>query len=213
MHHLSPAGSAAFDTPDSEALSPNTAGASRISNLHGASRATTGLAFHRGLVVRTGWLRWLSAPQLLPTAWRLRLPLLALGLAMAGVLLLSGLPMGTLALCGTVLGLGLLLVGAFQEWQVTTPLRAVAEAAHRVAAGGATQDLGLNRCDDIGMLARSVHQAGLNQHVRPGEASGLLAACAGPSDGGKVGAPSPGPQAARSRSRFVFYCSAVRGRR
>lgn len=35
-----------------------------------------GLAFHRGMIVRTGLLQWLSALQLLPTAWRVRLPLL-----------------------------------------------------------------------------------------------------------------------------------------
>ena len=38
-----------------------------------------GLAFHRGLIVRTGLMRWASALQLLPTAWRVRLPLLAMG--------------------------------------------------------------------------------------------------------------------------------------
>jgi len=41
-----------------------------------AGRAT-GLAFHRGLIVRTGLMRWASALQLLPAAWRVRLPLLA----------------------------------------------------------------------------------------------------------------------------------------
>jgi aerotaxis receptor len=121
-----------------------------------------GLAFHRGLVVRTGWLRWMSAMQLLPTAWRLRLPLLLLGLAMAAVLVASGLPSGALALCGAVLAVGLLLVGAFQESQITTPLRQVAEMAKQVASGEAARDMGLNRCDDIGMLARCVNQAGLN---------------------------------------------------
>ncbi|MFZ2391998.1 PAS domain-containing protein, partial [Rhodoferax sp.] len=40
-----------------------------------------GLAFHCGLIVRTGLMRWTSALQLLPTAWRVRLPLLLVGAA------------------------------------------------------------------------------------------------------------------------------------
>lgn len=38
-----------------------------------------GIAFHRGLIVRSGLMRWASALQLLPAAWRVRLPLLAVG--------------------------------------------------------------------------------------------------------------------------------------
>jgi aerotaxis receptor len=41
-----------------------------------------GIAFHRGLIVRTGLLRWASALQLLPAAWRVRLPLLGVGVAL-----------------------------------------------------------------------------------------------------------------------------------
>jgi aerotaxis receptor len=42
-----------------------------------------GLAFHRGLIVRTGWLAWTSALKVLPTAWRVRIPMLLLAAAQA----------------------------------------------------------------------------------------------------------------------------------
>ena len=116
-----------------------------------------GLAFHRGLVVRTGWLRWTSALQLLPTAWRVRLPLLALAALMGGGLAASGQP----GLAG-ILAAGLLLADLFIEAQVTGPLARVRCTAQQVASGEAATDLSLDRCDDIGLLARAITQAGLN---------------------------------------------------
>ncbi len=117
----------------------------------------TGLAFHRGLVVRTGWLRWMSTMQLLPTAWRVRLPLLALGALMGAGLAASGQP----GLAG-ILAVGLLLADLFIEAQVTRPLARVRGTAQQVASGEAANDLSLDRCDDIGLLARAITQAGLN---------------------------------------------------
>ena len=43
------------------------------------SRRAAGLAFHRGLIVRTGLLRWMSSLQLMPTSARIRLPLFSGG--------------------------------------------------------------------------------------------------------------------------------------
>ena len=51
----------------------------------------SGLAFHRGLIVHTDLMRWASALQLLPTAWRVRLPLLLAGSVVGIALLFSGL--------------------------------------------------------------------------------------------------------------------------
>ncbi len=116
-----------------------------------------GLAFHRGLVVRTGWLRWKSTLQLLPTAWRVRLPLLALAALMGAGLAASGQP----GLAG-ILAVGLLLADLFIEAQVTGPLARVRCTAQQVASGEAASDLSLDRCDDIGLLARAITQAGLN---------------------------------------------------
>ena len=123
-----------------------------------------GLAFHRGLVVRTGLMSWTSALQLLPTAWRVRLPLLGVGLVTGAVLATSGLGAGALLACGAALLFSLLLADVFIESQVTSPLRHVKAAAHQVATGEPAADLNLNRVDDIGLIARAINQAGLNLH-------------------------------------------------
>lgn len=68
-----------------------------------------GLRFHCGLVVRTGLLSWTSALQLLPTAWRIRLPLLGLGALMVGVLVGVGVAGMALTGAATAMAIGLLL--------------------------------------------------------------------------------------------------------
>ena len=118
-----------------------------------------GLAFHRGLLVRTGWMRWASALQVMPTAWRARLPMAALALLLPALMSLAGAGFWlqlvfSLALVG--------LVNALIENQITTPLAKVLETAQQVACGTKASDLNLNRCDEVGMLARAVQQAGLN---------------------------------------------------
>lgn len=121
-----------------------------------------GLAFHRGLIVRTGLLRWMSALQILPVAWRVRLPLLAVGVAMGSALAVSGLQGGALAGMGAAVAGCLLLANLFIEAQITSPLKRVLGAAQQVASGEAAQDLDMNRCDEIGLIARAITQAGLN---------------------------------------------------
>lgn len=124
----------------------------------------TGWGFHCGLVVRTGWLRWLSALQFLPTAWRVRLPLAGVAAVLCTVALLGGLQGAALAgWCATTV-VALLLADWFVEAQVTAPLHRILGVAQQVASGEAGQALQLNRCDDVGRLARAIHQAGLNLH-------------------------------------------------
>ena len=122
----------------------------------------SGLAFHRGLIVRTGLMRWASALQMLPTAWRVRLPLLLLGTVLMAALALSGLGGSMLAGMAASVVIGLLLCDVFIEAQVTSPLAQILTSAQRVASGEAHDDPGLNRCDDIGLIARAINQAGLN---------------------------------------------------
>jgi aerotaxis receptor len=126
-----------------------------------AGRAT-GLAFHRGLVVRTGLMRWASALQLMPTAWRVRLPLLGVGLVAGSAMVVAGLGSPALLASGATLAAALLLADVFIERQITTPLRHIKAAAQQVATGEPARDLNLNRVDDIGQIARSVNQSGLN---------------------------------------------------
>jgi len=126
------------------------------------NQSAKGLAFHRGLVVRTGLLGWLSALQVMPAAWRVRLALLALGALMGTALTLSGLPGGTLAMLGATMTAGLLLAGVFIERQITAPLQAILACAQQVASGEVATELNLNRCDEIGLISRAINQAGLN---------------------------------------------------
>jgi aerotaxis receptor len=121
-----------------------------------------GLAFHRGLVVRTGLLSCTNCAQLLPTAWRIRLPLLGVGLLAGTSLALTGLAGAGLAVAGASLGLSLLLADWLIEMQVSRPLHAIMKAAQQVASGEAGEQLNLNRCDDVGLIARAINQAGLN---------------------------------------------------
>jgi len=121
-----------------------------------------GLAFHRGLIVRTGVMRWISALQLLPTAWRVRLPILLAGVAMGTALGLSGLGGAALAAAGSVTAASLLLAWGFIESQITTPLHKILTVAQQVASGEAGEDLRFDRCDDIGLIARAISQSGLN---------------------------------------------------
>ena len=92
-----------------------------------------GLAFHRGLIVRTGLMRWASALQLLPTAWRVRLPLLAMGAVLGTALVLSGLGGTALIAMAVALVISLLLCDLFIEAQVTAPLKKILDSAQQVA--------------------------------------------------------------------------------
>ena len=121
-----------------------------------------GLAFHRGLAVRTGLMRWASALQLLPSAWRVRLPLVALALTTMVALSLSGLSGAALASTIAVMVAGMLAAGLFIEAQLTTPLEKLLKVAEQVASGEAAQDLSFNRCDSVGLIARALNQSGLN---------------------------------------------------
>jgi len=121
-----------------------------------------GLAFHRGLIVRTGITRWASALQLLPTSWRVRLPMIAVIVLMSAALALSGLDGTTLAILIAALVISLVIADGFIEAQVTTPLKRILEVAQQVASGEAGSDLNLNRCDAVGMIARAINQSGLN---------------------------------------------------
>ncbi len=118
--------------------------------------------FHMGIVVRTGWMRWASLLQLMPTRWRLRCATLAGALAaLAGG---AGLGLGGGALAG--FALLLLAAGALQclwlERQVAHPLQLVLRQAQAVACGQPAENINLDRVDEIGLILRAVNQAGLN---------------------------------------------------
>jgi len=121
-----------------------------------------GLAIHRGLLVRTGLMRWLSVGQLLPTVWRVRLPLLGLAGVLGLAFAFSGLGASAVATTAAIALVSLLLADWAIEAQVTTPLAKIRRSAQQVASGSTADHLGLDRCDDIGLVSQALAQAGLN---------------------------------------------------
>ncbi|MGE5452141.1 MAG: methyl-accepting chemotaxis protein [Acidobacteriota bacterium] len=131
--------------------------------LYGQFRAPRcGLAFHQGLIIRTGWLRWTSALQTLPARWRLRLGVAGLttaGLGAAAVVSVGAMPWAGLAI---TVALSAVAVCTWLESQISRPLEAIQRQALAVAAGQPGHTQHLNRVDEIGMIMRAVNQAGLN---------------------------------------------------
>ncbi|PRD69411.1 hypothetical protein C6P61_05790 [Malikia spinosa] len=118
--------------------------------------------FYRGLIVRTGIWSWLSWFQLISVAARMRLVLALLALGNLGLLASLGLGAVQLAIAAAVT---LLLTGlgdCLLQAQISRPLTKLAQQAQSVAAGNPGRPQHLNRVDDIGMIMRSVNQAGLN---------------------------------------------------
>jgi len=122
-----------------------------------------GMAFHRGLLVHTGWRRWRSWPQTWSTAGRLGLAgLLAVApAAVLAVVLLGWAQAQALALLAA-LGLGWGVSNLFLRRQIGGPVRQLRDHALAVAAGSAAECAIPARCDDLGMLGRAIQQSGLN---------------------------------------------------
>lgn len=119
-------------------------------------------AFHQGLVVRTGWLGWMSAFQTMPVRWRLRLALTLGGsLAVAGASLCGVAGMSLIGFAVGALGFAA-AISAWLEAQIARPLILIERQALAVAAGQPADNLHLNRVDEIGMIMRAVNQSGLN---------------------------------------------------
>ncbi|MBO9678936.1 MAG: PAS domain-containing protein [Acidovorax sp.] len=145
-------------------------------HLYAAFRAgSTGRRrFRHGLIVRTGAMGWASLPQTLSLPWRMHLGVCGLATAAvaaawgAGVrgaefVLLLG---GMLAACA--------LASLWLSRQIVRPLAQVLGQAQSVAAGQMQQGAHLERIDDIGMLMRSVNQAGLNLRSLVDDVSGQI---------------------------------------
>ncbi|MFZ2394260.1 methyl-accepting chemotaxis protein, partial [Rhodoferax sp.] len=82
--------------------------------------------------------------------------------AMGAALSQSGLGGIALAAMGAAVAASLLLADWFIEAQVTAPLGKILNVAQQVASGEAGESLNFNRCDEVGMIARAITQAGLN---------------------------------------------------
>jgi aerotaxis receptor len=98
----------------------------------------------------------------LPTAWRVRLPMLLLAAVQAIALGFAGLEGAALAAVAAGLLAATAIAWLTIEAQVSAPLGRILASAQQVASGTQASELGLDRCDDIGLLARAITQSGLN---------------------------------------------------
>ncbi|WP_338505431.1 methyl-accepting chemotaxis protein [Erwinia aphidicola] len=119
-----------------------------------------GLRFHKGLIVRTGMMRWRSIFKTLSLRWRIRSALLALlPLSTLGV---WGLGLSPAALAMFAGGMALLLLAsAWLEMQVSRPIERVCRQALRVATGADHKVEQMDRVDEVGTTLRAIGQLGL----------------------------------------------------
>lgn len=142
----------------------------------GAARS---LRFRRGLVLRGGLHGLLDGLQTLSVSSRLRLalwPLAGLPLAWA---LLADRKGDELVLLLALQVAAVLLLDHWLRRQITRPLEHVAEHAAAVAAGCFAKELRLPRIDAIGMILRSLNQAGLNLRALVADAGAQVEALKG----------------------------------
>ncbi len=120
------------------------------------------LGFRRGIVVRTGWLAWMSVGKTLPVRWRIRAAALLSLLLASGAAWALGAPETLLMQLTAALAVAVVAGAALLEVQIARPLDRIVRQAQTIASGQAGEDFHLDRIDEIGMLLRAVNQAGLN---------------------------------------------------
>ncbi len=119
------------------------------------------LAFHKGLIVRTGAARLLSWTQTASLRARVLCPMLMAFCAItASVFYL--LPTSDAVVQSAQVAVMLAALGWWLERQIVAPLQRVVRQAQSVAAGQPGSNEQLDRVDEIGMLMRTVNQSGLN---------------------------------------------------
>jgi len=121
-----------------------------------------GLAFHKGIVLRTGLMGWTSMFQVMPMRWRMRLACALAALITMGAAAAAGLGGMALGMVGAGVVAGALISCLMLESQIASPVQAILAQAQTVASGQAGKNLNLNRVDEVGMLLRAINQSGLN---------------------------------------------------
>ena len=119
-------------------------------------------ALYKGMLIRTGFMRWVSLLQTASVGWRLGAGVLA----GAGIVVAACAAAGvTGATLGIVAGSAAVAALANYFWlraQVAVPLATVLRVAQAAAAGSPERNIMLHRVDEIGMLMRAVNQSALN---------------------------------------------------
>ena len=125
-------------------------------------RELRGFRLHKGLLVRTGPLAWMSSLQTLSVRARIRCACVFSGVLFVAACAAAGVSGSPLLVVAAAAVLGNLATTLWLETQVATPLELVLRVAQRAAAGAPERQASLNRVDEIGMLLRAVNQSALN---------------------------------------------------
>jgi len=131
--------------------------------LHAAFRKGQGrrLRFNKGLISRTGLMRWRSLGQTMPVRWRLRLAALVATPAVIACAWLQGLAGTGLLEFAASAAVCLAATTWWLQSQISTPLERMRDQALRVAAGDTQAAQPMDRLDEIGMTLRCIGQLGL----------------------------------------------------
>jgi aerotaxis receptor len=121
-----------------------------------------GHKLHKGLVVRNGAMGWMSSLRTMSVRARIRWGAVANAAVLLGTCAVAGFGAGALAIVAAAALMANLLVLAWLESQVASPLAAVLRLALRAAEGNPERNASLDRVDEIGMLMRAVNQSALN---------------------------------------------------
>jgi aerotaxis receptor len=117
--------------------------------------------FHKGVVIRKGWLGWTSWNQTMPVRWRIRTTLAALVPATALAAWLLGVTGAPLAGLSAFAAVASFMAALLLEVQIARPLAQMRDEALAVASGATHNTSHMNRVDEIGMSMRTVGQLGL----------------------------------------------------
>jgi aerotaxis receptor len=118
-------------------------------------------AFHKGLVVRKGWLGFTSALKTMSVRWRIRTALIALLAMLVGAAAAAGQSGAGLGVFGAAACVACVLASLWLEAQIAGPLERLREHALEVASGQGRQLAEAGRVDEIGMTLRTVNRWGL----------------------------------------------------
>jgi aerotaxis receptor len=121
-----------------------------------------GRALHKGLLVRTGALRWMSTLQTLSVRWRIRWGTMANVAIVLAACAAAGLGTQALAIVTAAAVPAALVANWWLESQIVSPLAVVLRVAQRAAEGNPERNVSLDRVDEIGLLLRAVNQSALN---------------------------------------------------
>lgn len=124
-----------------------------------------GLAFHKGAIVHTGALRWMSAFTFMSCRARIRLGTLAPAAIAIGLLSTAGVAGSAFAIAAAGIAIAAIVSCVFLEMQIGAPLGEVLQRAQTMTNSFSAHNVHLSRVDEVGMLMRVINQSVLNLRV------------------------------------------------